>query len=103
MNEIVCKNSVAGQISDKANLEVSEARYRRLFEAAQDGILILAADTGLINDANPFLMKMIGYCKKDILGKNFGKSAPLKTPISLKKQNIPSTMIVLSSHSTFWN
>jgi PAS domain-containing protein len=32
--------------------------YRRLFEAAQDGILILDADTGRINDVNPFLVKL---------------------------------------------
>ena len=31
-------------------LKDSELRYRRLFEAAQDGILILDADTGMITD-----------------------------------------------------
>ena len=36
-------------------LKVSEVRYRRLFETAKDGILILDADTGRITDANPFL------------------------------------------------
>ncbi len=34
-------------------LEESETRYRRLFETAQDGILILDADTEQIEDANP--------------------------------------------------
>jgi PAS domain S-box-containing protein len=37
-------------------LQDSELRYRRLFEAAQDGILILDADTGQIINANPFLL-----------------------------------------------
>ncbi len=36
-------------------LKDSELRYRRLFEAAQDGILILDAETGTITDVNPFL------------------------------------------------
>jgi PAS domain-containing protein len=34
----------------------SELRYRRLFETAQDGILILDAQNGEITDANPFLL-----------------------------------------------
>jgi len=50
-------------------LEVSENRYRRLFETAQDGILILDAATGQIQDVNPFLIKMLGYSKEEFLGK----------------------------------
>jgi PAS domain S-box-containing protein len=50
-------------------LEDSEARYRRLFETAQDGILILNALDGKITDANPFLLDLLGYSKQDILGK----------------------------------
>ena len=37
----------------------SEARYRRLFEAAKDGILILDARTGVITDVNPYLAKLL--------------------------------------------
>jgi PAS domain S-box-containing protein len=44
-------------------LKDSELRYRRLFEAAQDGILILDAETGMIEDVNPFLIKMLGYSR----------------------------------------
>lgn len=54
----------------KDALEISETRYRRLFETAQDGILILNADTGQIQDVNPFLMEMLGYSKEEFLGKN---------------------------------
>jgi len=54
---------------NKTILEASEIRYRRLFEAAQDGILILDADTGRINDVNPFLVDMLGYSKEEIFGK----------------------------------
>jgi diguanylate cyclase (GGDEF)-like protein/PAS domain S-box-containing protein len=53
----------------KDALEISETRYRRLFETAQDGILILDADTGQIQDVNPFLMEMLGYAKEEFLGK----------------------------------
>jgi PAS domain S-box-containing protein len=43
------------------NLLASETRYRRLFESAKEGILILDADTGMIVDVNPFLIKLLGY------------------------------------------
>jgi two-component system cell cycle sensor histidine kinase/response regulator CckA len=50
-------------------LRDSEARYRRLFLTAKDGILILDAKTGLIIDVNPFLMTLLDYSKKEFLGK----------------------------------
>jgi hypothetical protein len=53
----------------KEALAVSETRYRRLFETAQDGILILDAASGEIQDVNPFLIKMLGYSKEEFLGK----------------------------------
>jgi PAS domain S-box-containing protein len=46
----------------------SELRYRRLFEAAKDGILILDADTGRIVDANPFLLKLLGFTLEEVVG-----------------------------------
>jgi diguanylate cyclase (GGDEF)-like protein/PAS domain S-box-containing protein len=50
-------------------LQVSEIRYRRLFETAQDGILILDANTGQIIDVNPFLLAMLRYDYKYFIGK----------------------------------
>jgi hypothetical protein len=50
-------------------LKRSETRYRRLFETAEDGILILDAETDQILDVNPFLIRILGYSKDDILGK----------------------------------
>jgi|GEM_PF-3889610 len=47
----------------------SEERYQRLFETAQDGILILNASSGKILDANPFIAKLTGYSKVDLLDK----------------------------------
>jgi PAS domain S-box-containing protein len=51
-------------------LKISETQYRRLFEAAKDGILLLDADTGLILDVNPFLVEMLGLPYKEFIGKN---------------------------------
>jgi diguanylate cyclase (GGDEF)-like protein/PAS domain S-box-containing protein len=55
-------------VRDRA-LRVSEARYRGLFETAQDGILLLNAITGQIEDVNPYLIKMLGYSHLEFLGK----------------------------------
>jgi PAS domain S-box-containing protein len=50
-------------------LQDSEIRYRRLFEAAKDGVLILDADKGEIVDVNPYLIEILGYTRKELLGK----------------------------------
>jgi len=51
------------------SLRVSEVRYRRLFEAARDGILILDAETGMVLDVNPFLVETLGFTYEQFLGK----------------------------------
>jgi len=51
------------------SLKASESRYRRLFESAKDGILILDAETGMIADVNPFMIEMLGYSKHQFLDK----------------------------------
>jgi PAS domain S-box-containing protein len=53
----------------QAVVEISEIRYRRLFEAARDGILILDPSTRKITDANPFMSELLGYTHKELLGK----------------------------------
>ena len=63
--------------SDKPNLKIppteslltSEIRYRRLFESARDGILILDFETRKITEVNPFLIEFLGYEREDFLGK----------------------------------
>src|SRR5580692_6038979 len=49
-------------------IRASEFNYRRLFEAAQEGILILNADTGQISDANPFLVDLLGLPLSELAG-----------------------------------
>lgn len=49
-------------------LRKSELRYRRLFETAQDGILILDADSGEITDANPFMLDLLDYPFEELRG-----------------------------------
>ena len=59
-------------------LGVSELRYRRLFETAQDGILILDALEGKITDVNPFLIDMLGYSREEFMGKRLWEIGPFK-------------------------
>ena len=62
----------------KRALRASELGYRRLFEAAKDGILFLDVDTGRINDVNPFLMELLGFSKGEMIGKTVGELSPFK-------------------------
>ena len=63
----------------------SETRYRRLFETAKDGILILDADTGQITDANPFLQEMLGYRHAELLGKALWEIGPFKDIVASRE------------------
>ncbi len=47
----------------------SEVRYRRLFEAARDGILLLDPGTRKITEANPFMVELLGYPRDELVGK----------------------------------
>ncbi len=56
----------------------SELRYRRLFEAAQDGIIILDAETGEIDDINASVVRMLGCSREQLLGKKLWEIVPFK-------------------------
>jgi PAS domain S-box-containing protein len=61
-------------LADQA-LVASEAQYRRLFESAQDGILIVEEETGQIRDVNPFLLDLLGFSREEYLGKKLWEVA----------------------------
>ena len=65
-------------------LRASEVSYRRLFEAAKDGILILEADNGRISDVNPFLLEMLGFSHSELVGKPIWELGPFKDIVSNK-------------------
>jgi PAS domain S-box-containing protein len=67
----------AGVQSEQA-LRASELRYRRIFEAAKDGILILDVETGRISDVNPFLVELLGLSHSEMVGKTIGELTPFK-------------------------
>jgi PAS domain S-box-containing protein len=59
-------------------LRVSELRYRRLFETAQDGILILDANSGEIMDVNPFLIDLLDYPFEELRGRKLWEIGQFK-------------------------
>jgi len=63
-------------------LRASELSYRRLFEAAQDGILILDVDTGRVTDVNPFLTTLLGFSHEEMIGKTVGELSPFRDIVS---------------------
>lgn len=70
-------DSFTSHDSKQIALEESEIRYRRLFETAKDGILILDGDTGRIVEANPFLQDMLGYPENELIGKALWEIGPV--------------------------
>ncbi|MGA9365357.1 MAG: PAS domain S-box protein [Bacteroidota bacterium] len=72
------------KIVDEA-LQSSEARFRRLFEAAKDGILILDAETGRIEDVNQFLVDLLGYPRTELLGRTLSEIGPSSNIEATKK------------------
>jgi formate hydrogenlyase transcriptional activator len=75
---LLALEDITDQKRSEEGLKISETRYRRLFESARDGILILDAETGQISDVNPFLGEMLGYSHEDFLGKKLWEIGPFK-------------------------
>ena len=71
------------QVADK--LAASESRYRRLFETAKDGILILDAASGCVVDVNPFLSELLGYSHTVFLGKQLWEIGAFKDIVASKE------------------
>jgi PAS domain S-box-containing protein len=73
-NRVIGASTIAHDITERKlaeeKIQESETRYRRLFESAKDGILILNRETGEIIDANPYIETLLGYAPSDLLGKH---------------------------------
>lgn len=78
--EIEIKNGERSLWPDDAGqaLRASELSYRRLFETARDGILILDVETGRIDDVNPYLAGLLGFSRSEIIDKTVGELSPFK-------------------------
>ena len=71
--------------SGLSDFQISEKRYRRIFETAQDGILLLDFKTGMILDVNKYLIDLLGYSKADFLKKHVWNVGVFKNIVAQKK------------------
>ncbi|HEY3324618.1 MAG TPA: ATP-binding protein [Planctomycetota bacterium] len=69
---------IAARKEAEERVRISEMRFRRLFETAQDGILILDLDSGKVTDANPFIIALLGYTREEFVGKELWEFGLLK-------------------------
>jgi PAS domain S-box-containing protein len=68
----------ADDLAFGVGIRQSEIRYRRLFEAAHDGVLILNSVSRKITDANPFMCRLLGYRHEELMGKELWEIGLLK-------------------------
>jgi PAS domain S-box-containing protein len=78
-------NNIAWEDKNRRELIESETRYRRLFETAQDGILLVDAKTGQIFDINPYLETMLGYTYEECVHKKLWDIGAFRDIDSSKK------------------
>jgi PAS domain S-box-containing protein len=76
--DILIAQSTADDLAFRVAIRRSEIRYRRLFEAAHDGVLILDSVSRKITDANPFMSHLLGYRHEELLGKELWEIGLLK-------------------------
>ncbi len=57
----------------------AEVRYRRLFEAAKDGIVVLDAESHTVTDVNPCFLELTGCTREECIGKPLGEIPPFQT------------------------
>ena len=82
VEDVLRTANVRDETQTERALRASELRYRRLFEAAKDGILLLDFDTGRITDVNPFLVELLGISHSEMVGQTVGELSPFKDIVS---------------------
>lgn len=79
-NEMI--ESIDREITKRKQMEESliesEERYRRLFETAKDGILLIDKQTGNVINVNPAIVELLGYSSKEVVGKRLKDIGLLK-------------------------
>lgn len=83
---IILRKEISERQRTEEELLISETRYRRLFESAKDGILIINSGTGKIIDVNPFLVEMLKYSYDDLVGKEVWEISPFKDIVANKEK-----------------
>ena len=71
--------------------EAAEIQYRRLFESAKDGIIVLESPSGRLVDVNPFILELSRYPKAEFLGRPFSE-LPLFLDSEEMRRLVPETI-----------
>ena len=77
--------NISARKEAEARLRASEIRYRRLFEAAHDGVVLIDPGTRKITDVNPFMTKLLGYTRAQLIGKELFEIGLLKDKAASRK------------------
>lgn len=72
-------------IKIQKSLIASEAKYRSLFETAQDGLIILDAQTGEIKEVNYYLIELLGFSPNKFLRNKLWEIDLFKSIVASKK------------------
>jgi PAS domain S-box-containing protein len=76
---------ITDRIEVREQMRISEIRYRRLFEAAHDGVLLIDPSTNKIIDTNPFMTRLLGYSRKQLIGKELFEIGLIKDEIASRE------------------
>lgn len=85
MGRLAVVRDVTERNRHEDKVRVSEIRYRRLFEAAQDGVLILDSGSGKIIEANPFMTRLLDYPRDELIGRELFEIGLLKDEATSRK------------------
>ncbi len=70
------KASSPGVNINPDTMQPSEVKFRRMFESAHDGILLIECETGEISDVNPYFSLSLGYPKDEVIGTELWEFEP---------------------------
>ena len=76
---------ITDRVKALEQMRVSEIRYRRLFEAAHDGILLIDPGSHQIIDANPFMTRLLGYSRDQLIGKELFEIGLIKDEVASRE------------------
>jgi two-component system cell cycle sensor histidine kinase/response regulator CckA len=89
---LVVANDVTTRRLAEEERRASELRYRRLFEAAPDG-LVVADSERMYLDCNPSVCRMLGYTREELLGMR------ARDIVDPERQNLESELTMIRSTS----
>ena len=81
-SSVLLKRQIVARRRAETALRTSEIRYRRLFEAARDGVLLVDPHTHKIIEANPFMTQLLSCSREDLLGHELRQIGLLKDAVA---------------------